>query len=106
MDKISRDFSWKHMNADKGFPLIALHKLCLPKNRGGLGLKKTEAVNKVFQCKLAWKILTNSSSLWVQLMTEKYLHTIEFFTYARKSRDSPIWKNLLSCKALIKQGII
>ena len=39
-------------------------------------------------------------------MAEKYLHTNDFLTYKRKTTDSPIWKNLLNCRALVKQGII
>ena len=31
----------------------------MPKNRGGLELRKTKAINKVFQCELAWEVLTN-----------------------------------------------
>ena len=65
MDRINREFLWKKNNMDKGLPLIAWDKICMPKSKGGIGLRKTEAVNTAFQCKLAWKILTNNDSVWV-----------------------------------------
>jgi len=53
LDKLNRDFFWKKTNTEKGMPLIAWNKFYRPKSKEGLGLRKTEAVNKVFQCKLA-----------------------------------------------------
>lgn len=87
-------------------PLIAWDQVCRPKSRGGLGLRKTEVVNKVFQCKLAWKILTNVPSLWVQSMRAKYLHSTNLFYCTRKNTDSPVWKSLLKCRSLLQTGII
>jgi len=80
IDKLSCEFFWNHTNTGKGLQLIAWDKLYLPKNKGGLGLRKTEAVNKAFRCKLAWKILTNHTSLWVQMLRAKYLQKSDFFS--------------------------
>ena len=61
--RLSREFFWKKNNIEKGMPLIAWDLVCRPKDRGRIGLRKTAAVNIAFQCKLAWKILTNNESL-------------------------------------------
>jgi len=63
IDKINRDFFWKKSNVGKGITLT-WEKICMPKNKGGLGLCYTDAVNKAFQCKLAWKVITNDKGLW------------------------------------------
>jgi len=52
LDKCNREFFWKKSNTKKGFSLIAWDKVCRPKSIGGLGLRKTQAINKAFQCKL------------------------------------------------------
>jgi len=39
-------------------PLVAWEKVCRPEQLGGLGLRKTAAVNIAFLAKLGWKILT------------------------------------------------
>ena len=78
----------------------------MPKNKGGLGLRKIDSVNKAFQCKLAWKVLTNETSLWIQILKDKYLKDTTFFEYKKKSTDSPVWKSLLSCRDLLRQGLM
>ena len=102
LDKISRDFFWKKTSTEKGLPLIAWDKVCLPKDKGGLGLCKTNAVNKAFQYKLAWKVMSNESSLWTQSIKAKYLKDKNLFDYKRKSTNSPVWKSILNCRDLLR----
>ena len=74
-------------NTKKGLPLIAWDKICMPKSKGGLGLCKTDAVDKAFQCKLVWKVLTNEESASVRLMQAKYRRNKEFLQYDIKRVD-------------------
>ena len=106
INKISRDFFWQKSDTEKGQPLLAWDKVCMPKSKGGLGLRKIESVNKAFQCKLAWKVLTNETSLWIQLLKDKYLKDTTLFKYKKKNTDSPVWKSLLSCRDLLRQGLM
>ena len=73
LDNLSRGFFWKKSNMEKGLPLIAWDKVCMPKSKGGLGFHETEVANKACKCKLAWKLLTNHSNLWVHSIKAKYL---------------------------------
>ena len=73
IDRLNREFFWKKNNTDKGLPLVACDRIFRPKDRGGIGLCKTTAVNTAFQCKLAWKVLTNNESMWVRIMRNKFL---------------------------------
>jgi len=77
----------------------------MPKDKGGLGFRKTDAVNKIFQCKLAWKVMSNESSLWALSIKAKYLKDKNLFDYKRKSIDSPVWKSILNCRGLMRRGI-
>ena len=52
MDKISRDFFWKKFDNIKSQPMVPWDKTCHPKKLGGLGLRKMEAINNAFLCKL------------------------------------------------------
>ena len=78
----------------------------MPRVKGGLGLRKTEAINKAFQCKLARKILTNEDSIWVRVMRAKYLKQQNFLLCPKKASDSPVWKSILSCRPLLRKGMV
>ena len=104
LDKCNRDFFQKKSDLEKGL-LIPQGKICLPKSKGGLGLPKTAAVNKAFQSKLAWKVLTDAPSLQVQSMRAKHLLNSDLLSYKRKNNDSPVWKSILKVRDLLKTGI-
>ena len=76
LDRTHREFFWKNSNTDKGMPLVAWDKICQQKTLGGLGLRKSAAVNTACLAKLGWKILTQPDNFWVQQMraTVSYTH--------------------------------
>ena len=49
LDECNTYFFWKKSNTERGLPLIAWDKICLPKSKGGLELHKADAINKAFQ---------------------------------------------------------
>ena len=63
-------------------------------------------VNKAFQCKLAWKIITNQNGMWVSIMRDKYLKRQDFFDTQTRHGDSVVWRNIIRCRDLIRQGLI
>jgi len=106
IDRVSREFFWKKNNTEKGLLLVAWDKICQPKQNGGIGLRKTVAVNRAYQSKLAWKILTNQDSIWVRIMRKKYLRHHDFLNTQIKQGDSVVWTNIMKCRELIRQGLI
>jgi hypothetical protein len=60
-------------NKTRNLSLKAWDSLCLPKDLGGLGLRKIREVNLALISKLGWKLLNNSKSLWVSQLHCKYL---------------------------------
>jgi len=51
--------------------MVSWDKICRPKHSGGLGFRKTEAVNSAFLSKLTWKLF-NQQYLWTEQMLAKY----------------------------------
>jgi len=45
LGRIDREFLWKENNTKKGLNLIGWNTICMPKAKGGLGLRKAEAIN-------------------------------------------------------------
>ena len=40
------------------------------------------------------------------MMQSKYLHKQDFFNCKKQNTDSPVWKSLLNCRPLLKQGLM
>ena len=53
LDRVNTTFFWKKFGSEQGLPMVAWDTVCQPKNLGGLGVSKTEAVNLAFHAKLA-----------------------------------------------------
>ena len=106
LNKIARDFFWNKTNNHRGFPTVSWDKICRPKKFGGLGLRKIEAINNAFQCKLAWKILTNQTSYRVRSMKLKYLHQGSYLNCTLKPSDSPVWESVVCSKDVLSAGLI
>jgi len=68
IDRLNREFFWEKSNTVKEMALVAWGKICTPKEKSGLGLHKIAALNIAFQCKLAWKILTEKENIWVRIV--------------------------------------
>jgi hypothetical protein len=74
LDRSFKNFWW-------GFPpsnsrkltLKAWDSICLPKDLGGLGIRKMREVNLALLAKLGWKLLCNTDSMWVAQLRGKYL---------------------------------
>ncbi|KAK3205342.1 hypothetical protein Dsin_019388 [Dipteronia sinensis] len=55
MDKLNRNFLWGHTDTKKPTYLIKWDTACLPKNRGGLGIKRMKGMNQALLAKLISK---------------------------------------------------
>jgi len=89
----------------KGLPLAAWDRVCMPKHKGRLGLRKMDTSNKAFQCKLAWQILTNEDSIWTRLMRDKYIEIKEFLRVITRPTGSPVWKSVMNSRQLLKKEL-
>lgn len=47
-------------------------RVCLPKAKGGLGIKNLEAFNIALLRKWRWKCMTGSNNLWFKLLSSRY----------------------------------
>ena len=83
--------------------MVAWDKICQLKSLGGLGLRKTDALNHAFQAKLAGKVLWGSEGLWTSVMKHKYLNLNSFLECKTKSTYSPVWKSILRSRVLLQE---
>ena len=72
IDKIRRSFIWNGSGDQKKVSLVPWDIVCKEKNEGGLGLRSARLMNKSFFIKLAWGIMSESQSLWSDVIKTKY----------------------------------
>jgi hypothetical protein len=92
LDRLFKDFWWGFpLDKSRNLCLKSWDSICLPRNQGGLGLRKMVPTNLALITKLGWKFL-HSNSLWVQHLRAKYIKYGSFFSAPpHSSTASWIW---------------
>lgn len=94
LDAIVRSFWWGHNMGDKKLHLLNWEKICQPRERGGLGLKKFNLINQAMIAKQFWRIQHYPNSLLARTYKAKYFPRTFLQDYKPKSHHSWTWKNI------------
>ncbi|XP_074278016.1 uncharacterized protein LOC141601620 [Silene latifolia] len=81
VDDICRNFLWEGNSEYGKPPSVAWHKVCVPKQEGGLGLKQSQVWNIALVGKLVWWIAVQPDRLWVQWVNHVYLKASPWLQY-------------------------
>uniref|UniRef100_A0A2N9J3H3 Reverse transcriptase domain-containing protein n=1 Tax=Fagus sylvatica TaxID=28930 RepID=A0A2N9J3H3_FAGSY len=92
-------FLWKGQEGGKGGIKVSWDQVCLPKQEGGLGLKKVEDWNKAAVMKHIWNLFTQAGSLWVAWIHSELLKGRSFWTVKIPQDCSWGWRKLLKLRA-------
>lgn len=84
---------------------IFWERLCLPKDKGGMGFKDLESFNLAMLAKQAWKLLTTPDCLIARFLKSRYYPEGDFLSAALGSRPSYAWRSLLCGRELLLKGI-
>ncbi|GKB88880.1 hypothetical protein Tco_0961152, partial [Tanacetum coccineum] len=66
IEQIMRGFVWCQGNMRKGHAKVAWDVVCLPKDEGGLGIRRLAIFNRALMVSHIWKLISLKDSLWVQ----------------------------------------
>ncbi|CAN1164788.1 Putative ribonuclease H protein At1g65750 [Linum perenne] len=105
MDQVLVDFWWSGDILTKKLHLLAASELRKSKAEGGLGFKCFCDFNLAFVAKLAWRILTNPASLWVQLLKGLYFPRSYFLQVSRHHKSSWLWSGVMEGRKALLQGL-
>ncbi|CAA7036314.1 unnamed protein product [Microthlaspi erraticum] len=72
LDRVSRDFVWGSTLEKRKQHLVGWDRICLPKSEGGLGIRKSGAMNMALVAKVGWRVLHDTTSLWARVLRGKY----------------------------------
>ena len=79
---------------EKYFLLKAWGFLKRLKAVGELGFRHLDKANLVLFMKIGWRLLSNSTALWVKLLKAKYFANCSFSESTSKAQGSAIWRAL------------
>ncbi|CAA0831370.1 Unknown protein [Striga hermonthica] len=72
LEKRCRNFLWGDNSINRKIHLVSWDKVCQPKGRSNIGIKRQREMNIVLLTKLSWSMLTKPTSLWVRLLLAKH----------------------------------
>ena len=97
LEKLQRDFLWGGGSLERKIHLINWEVVCNQKEKGGLGIRKIDLLNKALLGKWIWRFAFEKEILWKKVIGVKYDH--EGFGWrtnkARGTFGVGVWKEIL-----------
>ncbi|XP_074289408.1 uncharacterized protein LOC141614562 [Silene latifolia] len=105
IDRKSRRFLWGGDEDKKSIHLVSWENIQKPKSIGGLGIMSARQANAAFLTKLGWRVLTERSSLWSQVLRAKYCNNrCDIDIFQPKNSMSNVWAGITSQSRTIVRG--
>jgi hypothetical protein len=90
VDRWTRNFIWSGDVEKRQMTTLAWHKVCKPKDEGGLGLRSIKSINKAGILCLTWKY-TTSDQHWAILLRARSMRNKGHISY---HINSSIWPSI------------
>jgi ribonuclease HI len=94
IQRLQRRFIWGDTDDKRKFHAVKWRTVCMPKSRGGLGLRQLDTMNKACLLRWGWKLQLNGSDLWSSVLRGKYWRHGGLFDRC-KPTDSSLWKSIV-----------
>ncbi|GKA24782.1 hypothetical protein Tco_0710815 [Tanacetum coccineum] len=105
IEQIMRGFLWCNGKLRSGKAKVAWEVVCLPKDEGGIGIRRLDTFNKPLMTTHVWKLLTRKESLLVQWIHAYKLRGRSFWDVPYRGNMSWGWRNILKLRPLIRDFI-
>lgn len=70
--RLQKQFLWGGHSERRKIAWVSWEKICLSKDKGGLGIKNIEAFNIALLSKWRWRCLEGRESIWQKILKAKY----------------------------------
>ncbi|XP_074318065.1 uncharacterized protein LOC141654850 [Silene latifolia] len=98
-------FWWGHEEGKRGISWVAWKKLCQPKGMGGMGFRDFKLFNLALLSKQAWRLTTETDSLWARVMKARYYPNAEFLSASLGHHPSYTWRGIHEARATLLLGL-
>ena len=96
-----RQFWWGQVKEEKKLAWMSWDKMCLPKEKGGMGFRDLKKFNLALLAKQGWRLQTNSASLFYRVYKAKYFPRCNFLEATLGSQPSFAWRSILVAQAVV-----
>ncbi|XP_074292529.1 uncharacterized protein LOC141619413 [Silene latifolia] len=104
IEGICRNYLWDGSSDYHRVPLVAWDKVTLPKDEGGLVIKKAELYNIAAVAKLVDWVYNKADKLWIKRISQVYLKQQDWHTYTPAAGVAWSWKSICKVKEMMKSG--
>lgn len=88
INRLQRQFLWGGRDEQRKISWVKWDDVCLPKDKGGLGIKNLEAFNITLLSKWRWRCTIGSNNLWHKILVIRYADLYE--PYLRVPGDGQV----------------
>ncbi|XP_071740858.1 uncharacterized protein [Rutidosis leptorrhynchoides] len=106
IEGLIRGFIWCQGEMKRGKAKVKWSRICLPKQEGGLGIKRLKEWNVALMASHIWRVLTNKKSLWVQWVHTYRLKGRSFWDAPVVAGASVSWRKILSIRDYIRDRFV
>ncbi|XP_026441788.1 uncharacterized protein LOC113340957 [Papaver somniferum] len=107
IDVIQRIFWWSKKNPKHAAYFRSWGDIGKSKSSGGLGIRNSHAINRVFICKIGWRLLKFPNSLMFSFLKNKYFPNQNLLEIDKAANTSSwIWKRIVNGLRFIKANIV
>ncbi|KAK3226362.1 hypothetical protein Dsin_006224 [Dipteronia sinensis] len=107
IDKLNKYFLWGHTADNRKVHLVNWKTVCLPKWKGGLGIKKSKLKNQALLAQAGWRLLNTENGLWGNMLKHKYTNddVNGIFEHSYNIGCSSTWKGFTFEAKLLLEGL-
>lgn len=103
LDSLQMRFWWGKKENEKGYYPKGWRDIALPKDLGGLNIRRNEILNLALLTKLAWRLIENPDDKWACILRGKYFANSNPLTGSVYKQGSWIWNGICTGLAFIKK---
>ncbi|BFG41860.1 hypothetical protein CerSpe_281350 [Prunus speciosa] len=107
LDRLNRNFFWGGREEKNKVHLCQWDLVCRPKCKGGMGFKKSAAMNQALLSKIGWRVQNKDNGLWAKIFEAKYLKGASILDSpnSTKKTSSHTWKGIVHGVELLLKGM-
>ncbi|XP_018473666.2 uncharacterized protein LOC108844879 [Raphanus sativus] len=102
VDSLCSAFLWNNKTTSATGARVSWESICQPKQEGGLGIRKLEDYQSVFQLKRVWNYFSSPESPWSRYLSNNVFNRNSYWTMETTARVSATVRNMISIKPTVE----